>query len=117
MTIRYNKLVRDRIPEIIESEGSECNVRVLDNAEFSRELDYKLAEELSEYQESKDLEELVDIVELIRAIVARNGVSWEDFEQMRASKCESRGGFSKMLFLESVIPNGLNDAKSPNAES
>ncbi|MEZ4623605.1 MAG: nucleoside triphosphate pyrophosphohydrolase [Thermomicrobiales bacterium] len=74
MTIRYNKLVRDRIPEIIESEGSECNVRVLDNAEFSlQKLDYKLAEELSEYQESKELEELVDIVELMRGIVARNG--------------------------------------------
>ncbi|MEZ4495506.1 MAG: hypothetical protein R2845_01715 [Thermomicrobiales bacterium] len=64
-----------------KSEGSECNVRVLDNAEFSLQLDYKLAEELSEYQESKEPEELVDIAESQYEPSLRGMVELGDFER------------------------------------
>lgn len=101
--IRYDKLVRDRIPEIIEAHGQGCEVRVLGEEEYAQRLDEKLAEELAEYQESGDVEELVDLVELVRAIVAQRGMNWDEFEQMRQHKHKERGGFSNRLLLEAVL--------------
>lgn len=102
--IRYDKLVRDRIPEIIEAHRQHCQVRVLNDEEYAQRLDEKLAEELAEYQESGDVEELVDLVELVRAIISYRRMSWEEFEQMRVRKHIERGGFTAGLFLESVKP-------------
>lgn len=100
--IRYDKLVRDRIPEIIEASGECCTVRVLGDEEYAQRLDQKLAEELAEYQESSDVEELVDLVELVRAIVSYRGMSWDELERMREHKYKERGGFGKRLLLEAV---------------
>lgn len=66
-TIEYNKLVRDRIPEIIQAKGDVCVVRTLDDDEYRMRLKMKLMEEVMEYQESGSLEELADIYEVIRA--------------------------------------------------
>lgn len=104
--IRYDKLVRDRIPQIIEANGERCTVRTLTDDEYAQRLDSKLAEELAEYQESGNVQELVDLIELVRAIVASRGMSWEEFEQMREHKCKERGGFSKQLLLEAVLAPG-----------
>jgi predicted house-cleaning noncanonical NTP pyrophosphatase (MazG superfamily) len=104
--IRYDKLVRDRIPEIIEANGQQCTVRVLDAEEYAKRLDEKLAEELAEYQESGELEELVDLIELVRAIVAHRRMSWDEFERMREHKYKERGGFSKRRLLEEVLHLG-----------
>jgi predicted house-cleaning noncanonical NTP pyrophosphatase (MazG superfamily) len=101
--IRYDKLVRDRIPEIIEAHGERCTVRTLSNEEYAQRLDEKLAEELVEYQSSRDLGELVDLVEVVRAIVSRRGMSWDAFEQLREHKVRERGGFHDRLLLESVL--------------
>ncbi len=100
--IRYDKLVRDRIPEIIEAEGKRCQVRVLDEVEYTRRLDEKLEEELEECRRSGDVEELVDLVEVVRAIVAARGVGWDEVERRRQAKQEARGGFSKRLLLQGV---------------
>ena len=102
--IRYDKLVRDRIPEIIEANGQDCTVRTLSAQEYAERLDQKLAEELAEYQESGALEELVDLMELVRAIAHHRGTTWEAFEQLLTSKRENRGGFEKRLLLEAVHP-------------
>ena len=56
----YNKAIRDKIPEIIKESGKNCNVKKLDNSEFLIRLEKKLVEELEEYQESKNVEELAD---------------------------------------------------------
>lgn len=101
--IRYDKLVRDRIPEIIEAHGDHCTVRTLTDEEYAQRLDEKLAEEVAEYQESRVLDELVDLVELVRAIVSQRGMKWDEFEQMREHKYKERGGFSKQLLLEAVL--------------
>ncbi len=103
---RYDKLVRDRIPEIIRANGDRCTVRTLTAEEYAQHLDQKLVEELAEYQGSSEVEELADLVELVQAIVVQRGMSWEAFEQMRARKREERGGFSDRLLLEAVIPAG-----------
>ncbi len=111
--IPYDKLVRDRIPEIIEAEGKRCQVRVLDEGEYARRLDEKLAEELQEYRWSGDVEELVDLVEVVRAIVEARGVDWDEVERRRVAKREARGGFGKRLLLQGVTDG---DEKARPAE-
>lgn len=101
--IPYDKLVRDRIPEIIRAEGKDCTVEVLSDWDYLRFLDEKLNEELAEYQESKSLEELADLLEVLRAVVVARGCSWEELEKVRQEKAEKRGGFEKKLLLREVL--------------
>lgn len=102
MTIIYNKLVRDRIPEIIESDGKRCTTEILPDDRYLQMLDVKLNEELAEYQESISLEELADLLEVMRAVVKARGWSWEQLEQARQEKAAQRGGFEKKIFLKEV---------------
>lgn len=69
--ITYNKLVRDRIPEIIEASGKTCRTTVLNDTEYLPMLDAKLDEELAEYHKDQDIEELADLLEVIYAAIAR----------------------------------------------
>ncbi len=101
-TIAYHKLVRDRIPEIIEKEGKQCACSVLSEEDFLNMLDQKLDEELAEYQESKSMEELADLLEVMRAVVLARGSSMEEVERIRIRKAEKRGGFEKRIMLETV---------------
>lgn len=98
----YNKLVRDHIPEIIESDGRECTTEILPDDRYLQMLDAKLDEELSEYQASKSLEELADLLEVMRAVVKARGWSWEQLEQVRQEKAARRGGFEKKILLKEV---------------
>ena len=101
MTKTYDKLVRDRIPEIIEATGQSCVTRVLSDADYIRMLDEKLSEELAEYQESKSTEELADLLEVIEATALARGCSWEELLSIKAQKRQKRGGFEeKILLLE-----------------
>ncbi len=102
MTKTYNKLVRDRIPEIIASDGKTCTVEVLSDSRCLQMLDAKLTEELEEYQESRSLEELADLLEVLRAVVRARGWTWEELEQARREKAAQRGGFEKKLLLKEV---------------
>lgn len=100
--IVYNKLVRDKIPEIINSSGKSADYYVLQDEDYLRELRVKLQEELMEYNENHELEELVDILEIIYAIAALEGVTIAQLERMRAKKREERGGFERRIYLLSV---------------
>ena len=104
--ITYNKLVRDRIPEIIENEGKQCDIRILDDAEYLGRLDAKLDEELAEYHKDQNVEELADLVEVIYAAAKARGYSLEELENVRARKAEKRGAFDKRILLERVVENG-----------
>ena len=86
--IIHNKLVRDRIPEIIEKSGKTAYYRILNNEEYIEELDRKLNEECAEYKEDKSIEELADMLEVIYAIAQARGYSIEELEQVRAEKAE-----------------------------
>ena len=103
MIKKYNKLVRDRIPEIIASNGNECKTKTLTDTEYLVMLDAKLNEEIAEYQQDKNIEELADIWEVIRSIVTARGYTWEELETLRAKKEEERGGFSKKVFLIETV--------------
>jgi len=102
----YNKLVRDRIPEIIEEDGKRCTTKVLDNETYVVELKKKIYEEFQEYEEATSdeeaIEELADILELMHALAKTHHVSIGEVEKIRARKAEKRGGFSDKIFLIEV---------------
>jgi len=98
----YNKLVRDRIPEIIENNNEICKIKILSNEEYLNELNRKMQEELKEYLESGDIEELADLEEVLRAILDLKECSYKEFENIRTNKVNKRGAFIKRIFLESV---------------
>ena len=100
---KYNKLVRDRIPEIIESSGKSCTTEVLSTEEYLRMIDAKLDVELAEYHEDQNIEELADLLEVIRAAAIARGYSLEDLERVRAEKAAKRGGFEKRILLKDVV--------------
>lgn len=99
----YNKLVRDKIPEIIQKDGKTCSTEILDNEKYIEMLDGKLFEEMLEYHQDKSIEELADITEVIFAIVKAKGLSLEEFEKIRNQKADERGGFDKKILLKSVV--------------
>lgn len=98
----HNKLVRDKIPEIIISAGKVPHCHALNEEEFLAELDRKLNEECAEYQADKSIEELADMLEVMYAICEARGYSAAELERCRKSKAQSRGGFSKRIYLENV---------------
>ena len=98
----YNKLVRDRIPEIIESSGKTCTIETLADEKYIAMLDAKLTEELAEYHESKSLEELADLLEVMGAVVKARGYTWDELTTIRKKKREERGGFEKRILLKEV---------------
>ena len=102
----YNKLVRDRIPEIILKDNELPTTRILDDEEYIKELNKKLQEEVNEYLEAENIEEMVDILEVIRAILEHKGVTYEEIEEKRIKKSTKRGGFKEKIFLEKVLQNG-----------
>jgi len=107
--MQYNKAIRDKIPEIIQKDGHSCNVETLSDEKFLEHLEKKLSEEVAEYQNDKNPEELADILEVIYRIAQLKGVSKEELEKIRIKKSEERGGFDKNLFL-------INTSKSWNSE-
>ena len=99
----YNKLVRDKIPDIIAGDnGKTCVTRIMEDDEYLKALNTKMQEELKEYLESGDVEELADLEEVLRAILDVKKVSYEEFEKIRKTKVNKRGAFKKKIFLESV---------------
>ena len=98
----YNKLVRDNIPTIIEAKGGVCETEILSDADYLRLLDAKLDEELTEYHQDQNIEELADLMEVIYACAAARGYSKEELEAVRAEKAEKRGGFARKILLKTV---------------
>lgn len=102
----YNKLVRDRIPDIIQNSGKTCCVKVLDEQGYVRELRRKLQEEWQEYlaasDDSEGLAELADVMEVVYALAEIHGASTTKLEEIRKSKAERNGVFTKKILLIDV---------------
>ena len=103
--IKHNKLVRDHIPEIIESSGKTCKTEILKDEEYIRMIDAKLDEEIADSHTDQNIEELADLIEVIYAAAAARGYTIEQLEQVRAEKAEKRGGFQKKILLVEVTEN------------
>lgn len=97
MTV-YNKLVRDRIPEIIAQGGEKPNIRILDEQEYLLLLHAKLDEEVGEFHRDKNLEELADILEVVYSLAQLHG-GREELDRMYKRKHDARGGFEDRVFL------------------
>ena len=95
----YNKLVRDRIPEIIEANGERPHIRILEQEEFLQHLEAKVDEEVGEYHRDKNAEELADILEVVFALAEANGCSRAELMEVYQKKHDARGGFGKRIFL------------------
>jgi len=105
MTRKYNKLVRDCIPENIEASGRTCVTEILSDEEYLKMLDAKLDEELAEYHADQNIEELADLLEVIQACAVARGYTVDELEQVRADKAAKRGGFEKKILLKEVREN------------
>ncbi len=103
MIKKYNKLIRDKILEIIRAAGERPYWRILNGKEYLREIKKKILEEAKELIEAKNkrglLEEIIDIQELINALFLEIKLTKSQIERKRKIKIKKRGGFKKRLFL------------------
>ena len=98
----YNKLVRDRIPEIIRADGLEPKTRILNEKEYLKELIKKLREEVEEFAEKPSAEELADIKEVMIALRQALDIHAGELEDVRRRKATTNGRFKQRIFLEDV---------------
>jgi predicted house-cleaning noncanonical NTP pyrophosphatase (MazG superfamily) len=98
----YNKLVRDLIPQIIEKSGSKFDTHIAEKEEYVKLLEEKLQEEVNEYMEDKNLEELADVLEVLVGLAGSLGYTEEELFEKRRQKKEERGGFGERVVLERV---------------
>ena len=106
----YNKLVRDRIPQIIESNGETPIIKILKDEEYKKELENKLLEEYNEVINAKSndrIEELADMIEVIRALARLENKTLDDVISIADNKNEKRGGFEEKIFLKKVLTNNV----------
>ena len=102
MAREYDKLVRDRIPEILEADGERPVTHVADGAEYERRLRAKLNEEVREYREDGEPEKLADVLEVVHALRDLAGLTEAELAALRAEKAEERGRFADRIVLERV---------------
>lgn len=98
----YDKLVRDRIPEIIEADGKKCKTRILSKEEYRDYVFAKLVEEAKEANEAKTIEELADLEEVILAAAKAIGSDKDQLEKTRLAKQKTNGAFDKRILLQEV---------------
>ena len=99
--MEYNKLVRDKIPEIIAGKGETAETRTASPEEYWLKLKEKLSEEVAEFKTAENQEELADILEVIDAIIAHKGFNPEEIQRIQTEKATERGRFEKRIILVS----------------
>ncbi|OHA89296.1 MAG: hypothetical protein A2653_01220 [Candidatus Zambryskibacteria bacterium RIFCSPHIGHO2_01_FULL_43_25] len=95
---KYNKLVRDRIPETLDLKGIPYEKRIASTEEYRNELIKKLKEEVDEFMKEESMGELADVVEVVESLKILD--EFKDVEKLRIQKKEERGGFDKRIILK-----------------
>jgi predicted house-cleaning noncanonical NTP pyrophosphatase (MazG superfamily) len=98
----YNKLVRDKIPNIIKKDGVKSKFHVADEKEYRQKLNEKLREEVEELIAKPCAEEIADVLEVIETIANLNGIGLDEIKEQKITKKSLRGGFSKKIILETT---------------
>ena len=98
----YNKLVRDKIPEIIEAAGKNFSTQIVDKDETINYLIKKFSEEIAEFEEDHSVEELADILEIVHGLAYHLNIDLKELETIRSQKSNDRGAFEKGIILEKV---------------
>ena len=98
--MKYNKLVRDKIPEYIKNKGGVPITHIADDEEFWQKLKEKLQEEIDEFLEAESIEEMADVLEVIDAILDFKKFDKDELEKVKDKKAEGRGKFRDKIILE-----------------
>lgn len=98
--MKYNKLVRDKMPEIIISRGDVPVTHIADEKEYWDKLKKKLDEEVKEFQKDSTIEEFADILEVLDAIAGCKGFNKKDIAKIKNGKAKERGKFKKRIILD-----------------
>ena len=117
MIYKYNKLVRDKIPQNIEALGKRCHYYVLNEEEYKKELDKKLLEEANEFIAAHNTEEMADLIEVIEAIKKSYNFESEEIEKVRLEKKAKKGGFEEKLYLIEVEEENNNEIEDKNKQN
>lgn len=96
----YNKLVRDKIPEIIKKDGEKPITHIAGEEEYEKALMEKLQEEVNEFLKDPSKKEMADILEVLYAVAKLKGFDLSEVEKIRQERAEKRGGFEKRIILE-----------------
>ncbi len=97
---KYDKLVRDKIPQVLDAKGIKSVTRTVEGEEYFARLVAKLKEEVEEFAKDVNEEEIADIMEVLNAVISVKGFSRERIEEIRTKKLAERGGFSEKIILE-----------------
>ena len=114
MIYKYNKLVRDKIVKNIHEKGHNVKYSILDDKQYLDELDKKLIEEVNEFIEAHNEEEMADIMEVIETIIKQRGMSLEKIEQIKEKKKQKSGSFNDKVFLISVEEKDKDEENKDN---
>lgn len=117
MIYKYNKLVRDKIPQNIQLLGKKCKYYVLEEEKYKKELDKKLLEESNEFIADHSIEEMADLIEVIESIKKSHNLENEEIEKVRLEKKAKKGGFKEKLYLVEVEEEVGNEVEDKNKEN
>lgn len=98
--MKYNKLIRDKIPEMLDEKKIPYKIHSADDTEYWEKLKEKLVEEVAEFNKDENIEELADVMEVLDAIIAFRQYSQMDIQKAKIEKAEKRGAFTKKIILE-----------------
>ncbi|MDX9893310.1 MAG: nucleoside triphosphate pyrophosphohydrolase [Patescibacteria group bacterium] len=98
--MKYNKLIRDKIPEIIRAKGREPIIHIADQQEYWQKLKEKLVEEFKEFEAAESPEELADVLEVIDAIIKYKNFDFIEIKKIKEQKAQARGKFEKRIILD-----------------
>lgn len=101
--MKYNKLVRDNVPDVLNEKGVKYITHVADDEEYQEKLNAKLSEEVTEFIESGELEEIADILEVIEAICDHRQFNKTILTSLRESKAKQKGLFKNRIILDETI--------------
>lgn len=112
-SMKYNKLIRDKTPKHIDQSGKKAIIEKLRDTDMIFYLNLKLREELTEYEDTRSVEKIADIVEVLYTILYHKGISLNKFEKIRAKRASKLGTYKEKLLLKEIIEIGeLSDASS-----
>ena len=98
--MKYNKLVRDKIPEYIRKKGGNPVTHIADEAEYWQKLKGKLIEEIEEFRKDENIEELADILEVLDAIAEHKGFDIKEIQSVKEKKAIEKGKFKNKIILD-----------------